>query len=275
MSDKTSEIGHDPEWFAWEVIPRSSTDEPSCWWSALRFMQAYRTYEQLNVVAKRIMERFAQQRFVHVKILHDSPHPGAKTVEIPHFADLIDVEDKREASFIASETLHYLRSSLDHLIYNVSWIDTGSRQRYTQFPIVTDSANWGRKEVKKNLGGMTAEHASHIEQVQPYNDVTWTDQLQTLSNADKHRFGVEVSPAFQMNARLDEAVPSQTENQVSLTAIKNATLHFRLPAFSPYGEFVEVFSDMFRGAGQLINLFLEEAGIPLLEIRERIATDQG
>jgi hypothetical protein len=253
--------------FHWEIVPRSNTTTPSCWWSGLRYVQAHRTYQQMKDVHDRIIKRAQDQTWVYVKVVDDEPASGDRTVEVPHFTDLIDVNDKREASFIASETLHYMRSCLDHLVYNVSWADVGTPQKYTQFPTLRDAAKWKKKDVAKWLGGMTDAHADWIEEVQPYNGVEWTRVLCKLNNADKHTFGVEVSPTFRMSANIDHATPDPRNPSVRLARIESADLHFLLPALAPYGEFSDVFNGIFEGAAYLINKFLTESGLPPIEVK--------
>lgn len=220
---------------------------------------------QMQPVAVRLLGRIKSQTWPFVRGIRDEPHVGALTWEVPN-ADIVQVEDKREASFIASQTLHYLRSCLDHLVYNASWIDQGAPRRMTQFPICDDRNKWSNRNVQKQLGGMSTGHSSWIEQVQPFNGVTWTRDLQELSNADKHRFGVEVSPTCQLRVNIVDAIPDPSANNVTLAQIENIGLHFRLPALTPYGEFSDVFNGMLVGAADLLNLFLDQAGIETIEV---------
>lgn len=240
-------------------------DSPSYWWSALRYMQAYRTFAQAVPLGMRLQERITAHPWPLVRGAVAGLH--ADTVwEVPA-SDIVRIEDKREASFIASETLHYPRSALDHLVYHACWADAGSPQPRTQFPIFEDRSKYhGKNGAVKQLQGMSPAHASLLEAVQPFNGVTWTSDLQVLSNADKHRVPVEVSPTVQLGVDLVGAIDDPHVPDVKLAQIEQVDLRFFLPALQPYGEFQTVFNAMFVGAADLINPFLEEAGIAGLKV---------
>lgn len=254
-----------PSHLYFALVPRSDTDKPSYWWSALRFMQAHRTYSQMDSVAQRLLQRVNAQTWPWVRGVPDEPHAGALTWELP-YAEIVTAEDKREASFVASQTLHYLRSALDHLIYNASWLDQGVSQAKTQFPILSDRNKWCTAKTIRDLGSMSPKHMAWIEAAQPFNGVKWTQTLQDLSNADKHRFGVEVSPTVQLGVNIGEAINDSRSHGVKLAHIDQISLRFFLPELNPYGEIPQVFDEMFIGAASVINPFLEEAGISTLEV---------
>lgn len=251
------------------LVPRSATDSPSYWWSALRYMQAYRTFAQADLLATRLQEKVAAVSWPWVRGTLSSLEADMHW-EVP-VADIVAVEDKREASFIASEALHYLRSALDHLVYHVCWADAGSPQPRTQFPIFDDRCKYhGKNGASKQLQGMSPAHASLIAAVQPFEGVTWTSDLQVLSNADKHRVPIEVSPTVQLGVNFYDAIDDpQSGNGGKLAQIEEVALRFFLPALDPYGEFQPVFEAIFVGAAQLINVFLDEAGMSLLEVTAR------
>ena len=247
------------------LIPRSNTDAPSYWWSALRFMQAHRTYKQMDSVAQRLLQRINTQTWPWVRGVPDEPHAGALTWEVPH-AEIVTADDKREASFVASQTLHYLRSALDHLVYNASWLDQGAPQDKTQFPILSDRNKWCTQKTLRDLGSMSPKHIAWIEAAQPFNGVAWTKTLQDLSNADKHRFGIEVSPTVQLGVNVARAIDDARGPGFKLAQIEEISLRLFLPALSPYGEIPRAFDEMFIGAAGVINSFLEEVGISPIKV---------
>jgi hypothetical protein len=86
-----------------------------------------------------------------------------------------------------------MRRSLDYLIYELAFLDTGSEKNGTQFPI-DDSPNvfWAR--TKRSKGGpapylkdLKRGHTAAIERSQPYKGVDWSEDLRAISNPDKHR----------------------------------------------------------------------------------------
>lgn len=247
------------------IVPRSDTDSPTYWWSALRFVQAGRTMDQLEPIAKRLLQRIQATNWPWVRGIPDEPHPGALTWEVP-YTPIVQAQDKREASFIASQTLHYLRSCLDHLVYNASWIDSNSPKQMTQFPICDNRAKWGRGKILEQLGGMSDLHSSWIEAVQPFNGVRWTRLLQDMSNADKHRFGIEVSPTCQLKVNVRDAIDDPRNRGIKLAQIEEVSIRYFLPALDPCGEFVDIFNEMLSGTVDLLNLFLGEAGIEKIKI---------
>jgi hypothetical protein len=228
-------------------------------------MQAHRTYSQMDSVAQRLLQRINAQTWPWVRGVPDEPRAGALTWEVPH-AEIVTADDKREASFIASQTLHYLRSALDHLIYNASWLDQGAPQEKTQFPILSDRNKWCTAKTIRDLGSMSPKHIAWIEAVQPFNGVKWTKTLQRLSNADKHRFGVEVSPTVQLGVNIEGAIDDSRSRGVKLAQIEQVSLRLFLPGLNPYGEIPRAFDEMFIGAAGVINPFLKEAGISTLEV---------
>lgn len=50
--------------------------------------------------------------------------------------------------------------------------------------------------MKHRMPGITTVHHDWVEEVQPFNGVEWTQVLVDLSNRDKHRFAIDVVPAY-------------------------------------------------------------------------------
>lgn len=104
-------------------------------------------------------------------------------------------------NILVGETINNLRSCLDYLVYDLAWLDSGSRQEKTQmpiedFPYTTQvggkkrSGFWNRRG--SYLRGVNDAHVARIEEIQPYKGVNWTRVLREISNADKHREPVGV-----------------------------------------------------------------------------------
>jgi hypothetical protein len=101
---------------------------------------------------------------------------------------------------LIDEAAHHLRSALDQLLFAVALADSGVEQETTQFPLVTDPADWdkspnGKRTQTKWLAGASTAHRDAIEKRQPYHPWTFrgrsmTHPLKTLSdlnNDNKHR----------------------------------------------------------------------------------------
>jgi hypothetical protein len=85
---------------------------------------------------------------------------------------------------LVSEILHHLRVTADHLVYNVAWLDSGSEQQRTQFPVFKKASDF-RSNGLRMLPGVNATHRGWIEAVQPFKGVDWTEALAYLSLADQ------------------------------------------------------------------------------------------
>jgi hypothetical protein len=107
-----------------------------------------------------------------------------------------------EISFMIGDILHNLRSTLDHLVWQLT-IANGhtpppfplpkkSQWANIQFPII-DTPNGFADGARKSLWGVSEQSRDHIEKCQPYNHATQPDDvsmltlLRELSNIDKHR----------------------------------------------------------------------------------------
>ena len=135
-------------------------------------------------------------------------------------------------SILIGEAIQALRRSLDYLIYELAWLDSGKPKKRTQFPLDdSDLDFWRRlKRVKRGpaayLIGVSGEHAAAIERYQPYFGTHWTKLLQDISNPDKHR----------------HLTITKTQNSVTVTAeaAKNQARIRRLyngfTVFMPYGD---------------------------------------
>ncbi|HEY5957764.1 MAG TPA: hypothetical protein VIV60_14470 [Polyangiaceae bacterium] len=101
-------------------------------------------------------------------------------------------------SAILGDTIHNLRSALDHLAYQLVWIGTGSPpSNHVYFPIADDKGRYPSQR-DKQIKGARPEAVSAIDQLAPYrggNDVLW--RIHKLNNVDKHRVLITAGSAFQ------------------------------------------------------------------------------
>lgn len=110
------------------------------------------------------------------------------------------IESRNELTFLASECINHVRTSLDYLAFNVVWKDRGAPYAHTKFPLHTKESGYGEVR-RKNLPGLTADHKAWFEAVQPFRGVEWTTVLEELSNRDKHTTAVDIveSYGFKLN----------------------------------------------------------------------------
>jgi hypothetical protein len=102
-------------------------------------------------------------------------------------------------SSIAGDVLQNLRSSLDHLAFELFMVGTHGKAgagKHVSFPIFDDANDYNKYAAGK-VKGMPGKAVSAINSIKPYrggNDVLW--QIHRLNNIDKHRFLITVGSTF-------------------------------------------------------------------------------
>jgi hypothetical protein len=88
----------------------------------------------------------------------------------------------------AGDIVHNLRSSLDHLAYQLVIVGSSKEpSRRIEFPIAKDSATYEAEKARK-VDGMRELAIKHIDNLKPYkggNQLLW--RIHELDNIDKHR----------------------------------------------------------------------------------------
>jgi hypothetical protein len=87
---------------------------------------------------------------------------------------------------LAGEVVYHLRSALDFGVYAAAFVDSGTPQRDTQFPLISDERNWDA-EATRRLKGVAPWRREIVRALQPFNGELWGTILRDLSNPDKHR----------------------------------------------------------------------------------------
>lgn len=107
-------------------------------------------------------------------------------------------------SAIVGDILCNLRPTLDYLVYALACLDSESPQEGTQFPIC-DTPDYFERKQKAWLKGLSTDHVTAIEALQPYegrNELLWLRTLRDLSNPDKHQHlsvvATQVEGAFEV-----------------------------------------------------------------------------
>jgi hypothetical protein len=96
--------------------------------------------------------------------------------------------------------LQNLRSSLDHLAFELFMIDTqgiAGDGKHVSFPIFDDATAYANHASEKTKG-MLGNAIAAIDATRPYlggNKILW--QIHRLNNIDKHRFLIAVGSAYQ------------------------------------------------------------------------------
>lgn len=110
---------------------------------------------------------------------------------------------------VAGDLVHNLRSSLDHLVWQLVLLHGGKPRRHNQFPVIRVEKDYWEPQGDHSesvrdrmLAGIPDEHRAAIDGVQPYlagdqSGSTTLALLSQLSNADKHRL---IHAAFVLTA---------------------------------------------------------------------------
>lgn len=101
-------------------------------------------------------------------------------------------------SALLGDTIHNLRSALDHLAYQLVWVGTGNvPSSHVYFPIAGDRPKY-LEQRRRQLKGARPAAVATLDALTPYkggNDALW--QLHKLNNVDKHRVLITAGSAFQ------------------------------------------------------------------------------
>lgn len=137
-------------------------------------------------------------------------------------------------SLLASEALFNVRTALDYLVYEIAWLDSGTPQTRTQFPIVDDAHDWSDQATRR-LRGVSNEHRNVIRDCQPFAGCEWTRSLRELSNADKHRLLVSAVPQLSYEFHLPTLPFEQDPDDSSKlrAPAQNPTVDVVLPSNEP------------------------------------------
>lgn len=183
---------------------RSAKDRTT--WAAIRKAELERLENQLKAIKGPVVitaDRGAWER----------QEPLAPTVE---FAGLSKV-NTGSAPIFAGEILYHLRTALEYLAYNLVWLEAGSPQPRTAFPILDHEKDWP-KTCRSQLKGVRTSRLELLREYQPFAGCLWTQQLRNLSNADKHRVIVGVakqsSGSFQVNDDTVKHHPTQHDRVI-------------------------------------------------------------
>lgn len=137
-------------------------------------------------------------------------------------------EPLEQVNALASEVLHYTRSTLDHLVSFLAWSDSGRQHQRVQFFLTSDPGIWRKKGIR-SLQGINEDHLRVLETIQPFSGVGWTEQLRRLSNLDKHSHELRVCPLITFGLMPESAQKgaSPIEGHEYLVAGRDPVLKFQ------------------------------------------------
>ena len=139
------------------------------------------------------MERFCERQRIEQKRIRQK-NPDGKSEDIVQ-AYLDDPEKTPiEWSIRIGEVVYNLRSSLDHLVWQLV-LDNGKEpSRKNKFPVILNERRWEGKPKRDDLSGVSCEIKKRICHLQPFGggiglpfNVSAFKKLDYLCNVDKHR----------------------------------------------------------------------------------------
>ena len=124
--------------------------------------------------------------------------------------DRDEPETLYEYSVVVGEVAHNLRSSLDHLVWQLVSANGEPPDRKNAFPIISTESDY-RKQSESKLRGLTDGQRQEIKDFQPFRDNRagphlW--MLNVICNIDKHRHLNVVSTHSMVSAHVEGEVPA-------------------------------------------------------------------
>jgi hypothetical protein len=182
-------------------------------------MQARERVELVRAKVERAQEHFRDLEAEARSYLASTPYvigtrrnPGSR--RLIYFVASVQPTPPR-ISAVLGDTIHNLRSALDHLAYQL--VSAGTDKPPSSrvcFPIVDDRRKYAGR--RSELSGARPEAISAVDALMPYkggNDTLW--KLHRLDNVDKHRRLITAGSAFrsvdigsQLNRGMQEAIAS-------------------------------------------------------------------
>lgn len=245
-------------------VVASHTNEPMFAWAAWRMLDAADRYNGIKYALDAAASAWSSHLYARAGL-----DDVEGTVELRF--DGVNEELAslgRQATTLASEAVHHVRTALDYCAHHAAWIDSGKRNNSSQFPLEETQSQWS-KRVRDNrwLRGVSKEHVEWIREVQPFSGVEWAKLLKRLSNHDKHRVAVQVIPAYGVTIDFDQALtpdPLGEQDHVGLPVVEREIELLLDDAFAPEQAdlplLLPVLWEIIEGATSIVNRFLEHEG---------------
>lgn len=207
-------------------------------------MTADERVEQIRLKVDRARKHFHDLKVEIDSFLATNPYViGTKrnlqTQQLIYFLEEVH-QTPLEISTILGDTIHNLRSALDHLAYQLVWLETGKiPSDHIYFPIADDAVKYQQKR-QHQVKGAPPQAISAIDALQPYkggNDVLW--KLHALNNIDKHRALIIIGSAYHsinLGAHISRQLQHETSSNPDFA---------HLSAFSPLDAFFRPADRMF------------------------------
>ena len=133
---------------------------------------------------------------------------------------------------LAGEILYQLRSSLDHIVYQLLILNgvSGKALEKSEFPICEDSTRYENKGYSK-IQNLTPYMLRVIEMIQPYNDLRGCAikdhplvVLHSMNNIDKHR--IMLTPIVETTSTVVASVTRSGPYGIGINLVNNGVTTF-------------------------------------------------
>jgi hypothetical protein len=185
----------------------------------LKLQRAREHADAIKVLAEQLFRIEANQPVIAIREMGPKDEYAIYVARMPELSDAFD-----RVSLVLGDAIHNLRSSLDHLVFQLAIAHTSgvlNDERGIRFPIAANQASF-EKAAGRALKALSAAHITIIESFQPYHPyqarLQYSEQmgghfhplakLQELSNRDKHRQALGVVIPTNLGIAFDEEANS-------------------------------------------------------------------
>lgn len=225
-------------------------EPPTYAWAAERLVAGAQRLADVFAVVGSIRERSVSKQVTVTTVRGEETGHTGREFKYP---DISTREERIELGVRASEMIHHLRASLDHFAFVSAWKQHGEPRKGTGFPICSGLDDWQDGRVRRQIRLMTPDAKAAVEAIQPFKGVEWSRKLRDLSNMDKHRQAIVLSPTVRWTCPVHVSDlrehPLPTDISVNLMLVDDLSLRFQDEA-----------KEMFDGAVQFLNPFLVVEG---------------
>lgn len=237
-------------YYVYKALMVPPREPPAYAWAAERIVAASQRLEQIFAITADIQARAVGKA---VRVTATRGDDGDEHPQFTH--PTISSQDERtRLGILGSEMINHVRTALDYFAYVDSWKAAGGEPEHrTAFPLCLSPEAWRDRNVRKKVAGMTRQGAEAVETAQPFRGVEWARRLSELSNLDKHRQAVVLSPTIEWKCprNFSGLLDEELETRVTVSVLFDDGVSNR---------FQDEAKQMLTGAVELLNPFLVDDG---------------
>lgn len=239
--------------------------EPTHKWAASRLVQASKRLRELDELLGDLNKNWDAWPTMTVA----SVDPYSTLIEEKQYLAELNVKASLvqfDASSLASEVVHHVRSALDYCVNQAVLKQKGTVNTVTKLPICASMSEWSDND--RRMTGLTQQQIKWIREIQPFREEgAWTWWLAKLSNGDKHHAPVAFTPSAKFSIAPLEGL--EVGDEVPLLKRQIVLEIGQYETEKGEAEFVDALSllkTFLVEAAKFVNNFLEEEGLDLMEV---------